>query len=154
MPEDSAYKKYLTIDVSEAALERINHVIDTFDRVYVSFSGGKDSLVVLHLLEEVYRARGIHRPIDVIFRDEELIQDDVIDFVLKYRENPRYNFRYYAPQQVSVKYVLGVSQNYIQWDNTRQHIRPKPPFALTLDPNKVYDQNDMDQPCLTAYGAK
>lgn len=138
-------KRYLEKNVYQAALDRINHVIDTFDRVFVSFSGGKDSLAVLHLVEEVYRARGIHRPIDVIFRDEELIQDDVIDFVLQYRENPRYNFRYYAVQQSATKYVLGTVQNYIQWDVNRLWIRPKPSFAMALDPARVYDQNTMDR---------
>lgn len=137
-------KRYLEMNVYQAALERINHVVDTFDRVDVSFSGGKDSLAVLHLLEEVYKARGIHRPINVVFRDEELIQDDVINFVLQYRDNPRYNFRYYAVQQLSTKYILGTAHNYIQWDPARKWIREKPAFALTGDPARVYDQNKMD----------
>lgn len=43
-------KKYTDIDVLIAARERISYVFDNFERVYVSFSGGKDSSVMLHLV--------------------------------------------------------------------------------------------------------
>lgn len=46
MPE----KRYLGVSVLEAAQQRISWVFDTFPRVYVSFSGGKDSSVMLHLV--------------------------------------------------------------------------------------------------------
>src|SRR4051794_40656547 len=110
----SKVKDYIDLDVYTAAKQRVNYIIDTFDRVFVSFSGGKDSLVVLKLVEEVYQERGIMRPIDVIFRDEEVIQDDVIDFVNTFQSNPRYNLRYYAVQQASTKYILGKIHSYVQ----------------------------------------
>lgn len=144
VPKVTAYKRYLDQDVYQAALARIHHVYDTFDRLDVLFSGGKDSLVVLHLVEEVYRQRGDHRPINVIFRDEELIQDDVIEFVLKYCANPRFKVRYFAVQQLSTKYVLGTAHAYVQWDESREWIRPKPSIAINGDPGVVYDQNKMD----------
>lgn len=50
------------------------------------FSGGKDSLVALHLTKEVADERNIKKPIDVVFRDEELIPDEVINFVDEYRK--------------------------------------------------------------------
>lgn len=43
------FEKYpLGINVLEAAQQRIAWVFDTFPRIYVSFSGGKDSTVMLH----------------------------------------------------------------------------------------------------------
>mgnify|MGYP002796543809 FL=1 len=45
-------KNYLDIDVLTAAKQRIAKVFDDFPRVYVSFSGGKDSSVMLHLVME------------------------------------------------------------------------------------------------------
>ena len=42
-------KRYLDKDVLTAAQERIAWTFDTFDRVYLSFSAGKDSTVMLHL---------------------------------------------------------------------------------------------------------
>jgi predicted phosphoadenosine phosphosulfate sulfurtransferase len=45
-------KKYLGVNVLDAAKERIKYTFDNFDKVYVSFSGGKDSTVMLHLVAE------------------------------------------------------------------------------------------------------
>ena len=45
-------KNYLNIDVLSAARQRISRVFDDFPRIYVSFSGGKDSSVMLHLVME------------------------------------------------------------------------------------------------------
>jgi predicted phosphoadenosine phosphosulfate sulfurtransferase len=57
----SALKNRLEIDVLTAARERIAYAFDECERVYVSFSGGKDSTVMLHLVldEAVKRGRKI-----------------------------------------------------------------------------------------------
>lgn len=45
-------KRGLGIDVLTAARQRIAYVFDHFDRICVSFSGGKDSTVMLHLVAQ------------------------------------------------------------------------------------------------------
>lgn len=51
-------KRYLTIDVLTAAKERIKFTFDNFEQIYVSFSAGKDSTVMLHLvMEEAIKRR-------------------------------------------------------------------------------------------------
>jgi predicted phosphoadenosine phosphosulfate sulfurtransferase len=45
----SVYKIPLNQNVLEAALERITWTLETLPRVCVSFSGGKDSGLMLHL---------------------------------------------------------------------------------------------------------
>ncbi|MGA1296681.1 MAG: phosphoadenosine phosphosulfate reductase family protein, partial [Burkholderiaceae bacterium] len=42
-------KKHLSCTVLEAAEQRVRYSFDHFSRVYVSFSGGKDSSVLFHL---------------------------------------------------------------------------------------------------------
>ena len=65
----SALKKPLGIDVLQAARQRIALVFDRFDRVCVSFSAGKDSTVLLHLvMDEAIRRR---RRVGVLFIDLE-----------------------------------------------------------------------------------
>lgn len=43
-------KIYLEKTVYEASLERINYMFDNYERIYVSFSAGKDSTVMLHMI--------------------------------------------------------------------------------------------------------
>lgn len=48
----SALKKPIGISVLDAARMRIRYAFDHFERIYVSFSAGKDSSVMLHLVME------------------------------------------------------------------------------------------------------
>ncbi len=50
-------KSYLDISVYEAAKERISYTFDNFEKIYLSFSGGKDSTVMLHLVAEEAKKR-------------------------------------------------------------------------------------------------
>lgn len=51
-------KKTLGIDVLTAARQRIAEVFEFFPRVYLSFSGGKDSTAMLHLVADEARRQG------------------------------------------------------------------------------------------------
>lgn len=63
-------KTYLTTNVYEAAKSRLRMVFESFGRVCVAFSGGKDSTVLLHLAIEV--AREMDRlPVDAMLLDLE-----------------------------------------------------------------------------------
>jgi len=130
-------------DVLTEAKNRIRYVLDKFDKIYISFSWGKDSLVTLKLYEEVLDELWRQdEKINVIFRDEELIPDSVIDFVAEMAKNPRYNFKWFAVPMKSNKFILGQTIEYIQWDPKRKWIREKPKNAIVSD--KLYDQYSMD----------
>jgi predicted phosphoadenosine phosphosulfate sulfurtransferase len=62
-------KQGLGINVLEAARQRVSFTFDNFERVYVSFSAGKDSTVMLHLVEQEARKRG--RRFGLLFVDLE-----------------------------------------------------------------------------------
>ncbi|HEA8340842.1 TPA: phosphoadenosine phosphosulfate reductase family protein, partial [Escherichia coli] len=63
-------KKIMTgIDVFDAAMERIEWVFDTFSSVCLSFSGGKDSTVLFHLMANIARRK--KRRFSVLFVDWE-----------------------------------------------------------------------------------
>jgi predicted phosphoadenosine phosphosulfate sulfurtransferase len=62
-------KKKLGVNVLEAAKSRISEVFDNFEHIYVSFSGGKDSSVMLHLV--MAEAKKRNRKIGVLFVDLE-----------------------------------------------------------------------------------
>lgn len=71
-------------DVMAAALERVRRIYDLFDRVVVSFSGGKDSTTVLNLTAMVARERG-RLPLDVYFVDEEACYPETVEYVERVR---------------------------------------------------------------------
>lgn len=52
-------KRKLGMSVIEAARLRIKKTFDEFEKVYLSFSAGKDSTVMIHLVAEEARARGV-----------------------------------------------------------------------------------------------
>lgn len=121
-------------NVYEAALDRIDRVYSSHDEVWVSYSGGKDSLVCLKLMEEYLDQQGWSDKINVIFRDEEVIANAIRDFVLSQVDNPRYNFVYLATPLQSEIYILGEKRKYIQWDDKRKGnwIVPKPKIAKKM----------------------
>lgn len=140
-------KKYLDIDVYEAAKQRIKHVMNLFDSVLVAFSGGKDSLCVLNLVKEVYSELGIKEKVKVFFRDEELIPDNVIEFVKKIAESGEYDFRYYAIPLKSTKFILGNTVEYIQFDPSREWLRNPPEYAIRLPEGdkRIFSQYEADE---------
>jgi predicted phosphoadenosine phosphosulfate sulfurtransferase len=44
------HKRFIGVNVLDAARERIAWTFDRFERIYISFSGGKDSTVMMHLV--------------------------------------------------------------------------------------------------------
>src|SRR6185503_19276640 len=51
-------KQYRELNVLDASKERIGMVFDKFEKVILSFSGGKDSTVMFHVVAEEARKRG------------------------------------------------------------------------------------------------
>lgn len=62
-------KRFLGVDVLIAARQRIAWVFDNIPCIYVSFSGGKDSTVMLHLVAQEARKR--NKKIGLLFVDLE-----------------------------------------------------------------------------------
>jgi predicted phosphoadenosine phosphosulfate sulfurtransferase len=71
-------KTYLTVDVLTAAKQRIEWTFDNFDRIYCSFSAGKDSGAMAHLVCLEARKRG--RRIGLFFLDWEAQFSHTINF--------------------------------------------------------------------------
>ena len=73
-------KNYLDDDVCTAAKRRIRKIYSTFPKLYLAFSGGKDSTVLLHLALEVAKSKN-RLPLDVLFIDLEGQYDTTIKHI-------------------------------------------------------------------------
>lgn len=58
-------------NVYEASVERIEFIFKNFERIYVSFSGGKDSGVMLNMVVDYMRKNGITEKVGVMILDNE-----------------------------------------------------------------------------------
>lgn len=77
-------KRRIKISVLDAARQRIASAFDECERVYVSFSAGKDSTVMLHLVAEEARKRG--RKFGVLLIDLEAQYTLTIEHATRMRE--------------------------------------------------------------------
>jgi predicted phosphoadenosine phosphosulfate sulfurtransferase len=74
-------KLYLNINTYQSAMHRIDYVFKNFQNIYVSFSGGKDSGILLHLCLKYMREHGITRKIGVFHQDFEAQFTATTEFV-------------------------------------------------------------------------
>lgn len=77
-------KKYLDMNVYDAAVARVQWTFDNFERIYVSFSAGKDSTCMLHLVMAEAIKRG--RTVGVLLIDLEGQYKKTIEHAQKMRE--------------------------------------------------------------------
>lgn len=76
---------YRNENVFEVALDRIRWLYDEFDEIVVSFSGGKDSVIVFQLTLIVAKERN-RLPLKVMFLDQEAEFEATIDLVTEVME--------------------------------------------------------------------
>jgi len=62
---------YKTQNVYDASLERIDYIFKNFNKIYVSFSGGKDSGVMINLVVDYMRKNKINKKVGLMVLDNE-----------------------------------------------------------------------------------
>lgn len=72
---------YSDIDVYAAANARLDVIFNNFERVYISFSGGKDSGVLLNLCLDYMRRNGIKKKLGVQILDNEANYTHSLEFM-------------------------------------------------------------------------
>ena len=77
------------MDVHEAANRRLKIIFDYFDYVYVSFSGGKDSGILLHLCMDYIRMHAPGRKLGVFHMDYEVQYRQSTEYVERMFSNNR-----------------------------------------------------------------
>jgi predicted phosphoadenosine phosphosulfate sulfurtransferase len=124
-------KKYLGIDVLTAARERIKYVFDNFPRIYVSFSGGKDSSVMLHLVMDEAVKR--ERKVGVLFVDLEAQYKLTIDHIQHmYDLYAKYIEPYWVALPIALRNAVSQYQpKWTCWGDNVEWVRQPPDMAIT-----------------------
>ncbi|MBA9005969.1 phosphoadenosine phosphosulfate reductase domain-containing protein [Thermomonospora cellulosilytica] len=143
---DDAYELKATLprvaagsDVYTLACERTAYVMDTHDRVFVAFSGGKDSTAVLNVALEVAHSDPRferHLPLRVVHFDEEAIPQETEEYVRRIAQRPDVALEWYC---LPVQHRNACSRRYPYWwpwapEDQERWCRPLPPEALTTLP--------------------
>ena len=74
-------KEIVTKNVYDLAQERLRMIFNEFDNVYISFSGGKDSGVLLNLCIDYIRRNNLNIRLGVFHMDYEIQYKMTIDYV-------------------------------------------------------------------------
>lgn len=79
-------KKYLKKNVYECLQDRLKFIFENFDNIYVSFSGGKDSGLLLNSVLD-YKRKHNNKKIGVFHQDFEAQYDETTQFVTRMFQN-------------------------------------------------------------------
>lgn len=127
-------KRPLGLNVFEAAKERTAYTFDNFNKVYLSFSAGKDSTVMIHIACDEARKRG--RKVGVLIVDLEGQYKLTIEHAHEiFKEYEDCIELYWVCLPISLRNAVSVYEpKWICWDKEREEdwIR-KPPKEGILD---------------------
>ncbi len=151
-------KKYLDKNVYEALQERLEFIFDNFENIYVSFSGGKDSGLLLNLVLDYKRRHKIKRKIGVFHQDFEAQYQLTSDYVARMFEN---NLKDIEPYWVCLPMgsrcaVSNFQMYWYPWDEEMKEawVRPMPkmPYVINLQ-NNPFDFYKLKMPQEELYEA-
>lgn len=134
------------MSVVEAATQRIQNIFDNGVRVYMAFSGGKDTLCMCGIIWELAMAGKIDlHQLTVVFIDEESIYPSMFEMTMEWKKKftrMGAEFRWYClpVKQVSMLHQLQDDESWITWEPGKENvwIRTPPPYAITRDPALEY----------------
>jgi len=121
---------YKEQNVYDAAIERLDFIFANFERIYLSFSGGKDSGVMLNLILDYMKERGITKKIGIQILDNEANYEYSLQFMQRMIESNRDRLDvYWCCMPITLPCT--VSSYEVDWqcwgeDDRHRWIRPMP----------------------------
>jgi len=125
-------KIYLEQSVYEATIERINFTFDNFENIYLSFSAGKDSTVMLHMVmdEAIKRNRTIGLLIVDLEGQYKLTIDHMLECVDMYKNNIEL---FWVALPIHLRNAVSVFEPFwLCWDSERKEDWIRQPNKLSI----------------------
>lgn len=129
-------RRYLGIDVLTASKERIKWAFDNFEKICISFSGGKDSTAMTHLVMEEAIKR--NRKVALLFIDWEIQYKLTIEHVQHiYDMYKDYIVPYWVALPLLTDNACSMYEpEWISWDKEKENLwTRKPPKIAITDEN-------------------
>lgn len=139
-------KRYLHTNVFDAGVERIAFVFDHFEKIYLSFSAGKDSTVMFHMVAEEARKRGVK--IGILLVDLEgqykMTMEHAEAMFKEYEDTIEV---YWVCLPLALRNAVSVYEpKWTPWDPERKEdwIRPMPEMAISDESYFDFFKRDME----------
>ena len=133
-------KKYLKQNVLAATRTRICEIFDNFECIYISFSGGKDSTIMVHLvLEEAIKR---NRKVGIFIIDLEAQYTETINhlnaMVELYKDH--IDLHWFCGELLLRNAVTNFEPRWVCWDENNKDVwvREKPKLAADLTQYDFY----------------
>ena len=136
-------KQYTGKNVYEAFQERLQFIFEEFDNIFVSFSGGKDSGLLLNLTLDFQKKYYPAKRIGVFHQDFEAQYTVTTEYVERTFERIKNEAEpYWVCLPMATRTALSSYQMYwYPWDDTKQEdwVRPMPkhPYVINLRNNPI-----------------
>ena len=133
-------KIYIEKSVLAAAKERLSESFDNFEKLYISYSGGKDSTVMTHLVLEEAIKRG--RKVGLLIIDLEAQYTETIrhieEIIEKYKDH--IDLHWFCGELLLRNAVSDYQPKWICWDEDKKDlwVREKPELASDLSQYDFY----------------
>ena len=141
-------KEIVTKNVYDLAQERLRMIFNEFDNVYISFSGGKDSGVLLNLCIDYIRRNNLNIRLGVFHMDYEIQYKMTIDYVdrmLEANKDILDVYRVCVPFRVAT--CTSMYQSFWRpWEKGKKNlwVRPMPKDAMTEEHFPFYNAQMWD----------
>ena len=136
-------REYMSCNVYEATQQRLRLIFEEFDNIYVSFSGGKDSSLLLNLTLDFRRKYYPEKKIGVFHQDFEAQYTVTTEFIERTFERIKDEVEpYWVCLPMATRTALSSYQMYwYPWDDTKEEawVRPMPQdeYVINLKNNPM-----------------
>ncbi len=138
------YRKYIAQNVYDALQSRLHYLFREFDNILVSFSGGKDSGLLLNMVLDFQHKFYPDRTVGVFHQDFEAQYKWTTEYIERTFERLEHENveRYWVCLPMATRTALSsYSMFWYPWDDTKQElwVRPMPqhPYVIDLRNNPI-----------------